>query len=189
MNTSTKRWYRFFRPTLIALVGLCIAIGVSELLSGLVTPEEVIPLEQQLGQLTGPAPELSPEDVVQIQIRAMADPHDPVNVMQCMCFASPQNRMITGPLARFGTMLQSPRFNVFQESTSVLVGKSQMIDNVSRVFVTVVDSNSQPHAFVWVLGMQTQEPFVDCWMTESVMRVAIPEFQLETQTADPDKVI
>lgn len=180
---SIRNCYQFFRPTLIGLAGLLVAVVTCESLS-VYLDRDSAPLENEVANLTKPSPDLAPEQVVRIQVDALANSDDPLSVLQCMVFASPQNRIVTGPVARFGLMMRASPFNVFRDARSVLVGRAEFPEGRARVLVTVVDGKSRPHAFVWVLAPQTVPPFSDCWMTEGVMHVPVPA----TNQADDDAV-
>lgn len=117
---------------------------------------------------TGPTPGLLPEQVVQIQLASLARGE----VGECFRFASPMNREITGPLARFGTMFRSPPFDIMLRSSSFQVGKSVIRRDYAAVLVTVLAVPNELRVFRFIMSRQTSGPQRGCWMTDGVFDVS-----------------
>lgn len=94
--------YLFFRPTLLLLLCYSIAVGAAYLLSkpSDVTRdiEAVDTVASGVHAPTDPHPSITPEEVVRIQLRGLSDEDAATGIMQCMHFASLDNRAATGPL-------------------------------------------------------------------------------------------
>ena len=106
------------------VVSILIAMAVLMLLGTMFTQREYpvikpAPPPSQIQQaqtpaaLTGPRPELTPQDVVRLVIEALQHnsetPYDE-GIRVTFNFASPTNRHATGPLQRFIEMVKSPQY-------------------------------------------------------------------------------
>ena len=121
--------------------------------------------------LFSPRALLAAEDVVRIQVDALLESEDkPYGICQCFCFASPSNRRVTGPIARFASMFDRPPYDVFLTSRKALVGSSHESGREARVVVTFVNDD-ELRVFQFELSRQQEEPYQDCWMTDRVFDV------------------
>lgn len=170
---TSYRLYDFFRPTLYVVFSMFLiwsflpnpappqvaksAVSEKKLESVLATVEAV---EQ-------PRPELTPEEVVQIQLDGLASDDVTQGILQCMTFASPNNRAVTGPLVRFAQMVRQPPFDALANPETVLIGQSVFDAEQVRILVTAVREGNV-HPFVWVLSKQSVLPYEGCWMTDAV---------------------
>jgi hypothetical protein len=117
-----------------------------------------------------PSPNLSPEDVVRLQVDALrAFQRDPSAINQCYALASPANRAVTGPLDRFIAMVENAIYGSLVRQTGALVGRPVIRDGQATVFVTVLDANRTTHGFRFFLSKQTDPQYFDCWMTDAVI--------------------
>ena len=165
---TLKTAYRFLRPTLFVVLCYLFAAAGTVLISR-ARSEEGLPTERAIAtleELRHPDPELSPEDVVGIQLEGLASDSPADGVVQCYAFASPGNRYHTGPLDRFAAMVRNEKYRILAERDEVLIGKPVYQDGNVRVLVTCV-KRGQIRSFVWVLARQTG-PYDGCWMTEAV---------------------
>lgn len=134
---------------------------------GAVTAEHLP--EMGADQLAFPKPALSPADVVRIQLRGLADPKaDGLGILQCYYFASPRNRVATGPEDRFTLMVRQGPFACLARPQATLVGQPQVDGRFAKILVTVVGEHQQMQAFTFILFKQQTAPFENCWMTEAV---------------------
>ena len=73
------------------------------------------PASEETGSASNrPHPDLSPVEVVGIQIDALIkndDPHEDAGVETAFRFASPGNKVNTGPLSRFIQLAHSPAYS------------------------------------------------------------------------------
>ena len=77
------------------------------LLGSAILPFASAPGAQPVGP--DPSPDLSPEDVVRIQVEALQrndEPSPDAGIEAAFRFASPSNRRATGPLGRFSEMVR-----------------------------------------------------------------------------------
>ena len=175
----SSRVVHFLRPTLNALIAFGVLVGVANLYWAVAAPAPdlgVAGLDPQdligvdLSGVVFPNPELPPEEVVRLQLAGLSDAKtDGVGILQCFCLASPGNRVVTGPLERFGQMVRTEPYQCMASPRAVLIGRPQHGDNVARLLVTVIDDEHNVRAFAFVLSRQKEKPFQDCWMTEAVL--------------------
>jgi hypothetical protein len=169
----------FLRPTLYALIALGVLVGdanlywsatnpASKLSDAELAPQELAGLD--LSRVVFPHPQLSPEEVVRLQLAGLGDAQaDGVGILQCFCLASPGNRVVTGPLERFGQMVRNEPYRCMTRPRALLIGQPQYGDDVARLLVTIIDDEHHVRAFAFVLSKQKEKPFQDCWMTEAVL--------------------
>ena len=171
---KTHDIFWFLRPTMVAILIFLVAWIGSKLLIGTHQHADLErpSAERTAKELVHPSPELSPAEVVRVQLEGLSDGQSERGVLQCMTFASPSNRSVTGPLERFGRMVRAKPFDVFADPDRVLIGKTKLVDGKARVLVTVV-AGKKLSLFVWVLSKQTDAPYENCWMTDAVFPVMI----------------
>lgn len=164
---------RFLRPTILAVTCYSIAVIGTCCLSmrgDSASTREILPFEEvssTVASLVQPDPSIAPQDVVRIQLDALSDPQQAQGILQCMTFASPGNRLVTGPLERFARIVRSKPFSLLASSDRLLIGEPRLIEGKARVLVTSVKSRKLT-SFVWVLTKQDEAPFEGCWMTDGV---------------------
>lgn len=176
----STRTVTFLLPTLAVVALFALSAGVANMLlprwendaefvaRGGLAAEDLGALD--LARVELPRPSLSPTEVVELQLAGLSDPSpDGVGILQCYCFASPGNKIVTGPLERFGQMVRGGHYQCLSRPRAVLVGESLVRADVARVLVTVLDEHWQVRAFTFVLSKQKEGPCRDCWMTDAVM--------------------
>lgn len=178
-SRMSSQLIHFLRPTLYALIAFGTLVGVVNLYWSVadpapslgnvgLDPQDLIGLD--LSRVVFPNPKLPPEEVVRLQLAGLSDAKtDGVGILQCFCLASPGNRVVTGPLERFGQMVRSEPYQCMAHPRAVLIGRSQHGDDVARLLVTIVDRRHNVRAFAFILSKQKEKPFKDCWMTEAVL--------------------
>jgi len=179
--------FRFLRPTILAITCYLIAIFGTWWLSNrgdLKSKRENFHFEEfssTVGSLVHPHPSIAAQEVVRIQLEGLSDHRQAEGILQCMTFASPGNRLVTGPLERFGRMVRSKPFSLFASSDRVQIGEPRLIDGKARVLVTLVNGRKLM-SFVWVLSKQDEAPYEGCWMTDGVFPL---EFDNGEDTPEP----
>ena len=76
-----------------------------------------------------PNPNLSPADVVRIQIRALERndiPHENAGIEIAFRFASPRNKLVTGPLPRFIQLVSNPVYRAMLNHRQAKYGPLQI---------------------------------------------------------------
>lgn len=118
-----------------------------------------------------PNPSLAPEDVISIQLGAMKYndlPHADAGVEICFRFASPANRLFTGPVGRFIRMMHNPLYGVMLNYDSIQFIPANVQGTKWRLLITKQGEGS---TFMWSLSLQTAAPYAGCWMTDNVLLV------------------
>jgi len=134
-----------------------------------------------IGCCMAPSPLLSPVQVVTNQMLALHS-NDDKGMAQCFEFASPSNRAVTGPLARFAGMIRTA-YGVMCTAKHGWVGEVQVDDeqlddllqaSILVVYSTCPEGFHPPHSqflvFCFYLEKQQSERagYKDCWMTSGV---------------------
>lgn len=119
-----------------------------------------------------PNPEFDPKDVVRIQLEALANNNDSykdAGIEITFRFASPANKLATGPLTRFIRMLYNPLYLPMLNHKSVTYGEIVIKDDeaVQSVFITAADGRRV--GYVFKLSKQKGGSLDQCWMTDSVL--------------------
>ena len=133
-----------------------------------------------LGAKSGlrPRPAYPPDEVVRIQIRALGDndrPHPDAGIELAFGFASPANRKATGPLPRFIEMVRNPAYRPMLDHRGARYGKLEREGNHASQTVILKTRDGSRVGYLFQLSRQTEAPFKDCWMTDSVMRFEVRE--------------
>lgn len=132
-----------------------------------------------------PSPELTPEQVIGHQIRALsAEGEIRDRIERCYRFASPSNRRFTGPIDKFEKMIQSPEYNALLNARKFLVGRALVESpDLVHLLLTVVDNDGDLVCFRCFLTKQTAPPYQGCWMTDTVVRFG----EIQKEERDQDK--
>ncbi|MDH3688198.1 MAG: DUF4864 domain-containing protein [Gammaproteobacteria bacterium] len=138
----------------------------------------LIQTEQQQSYDDGPAPhpDLSPQDVVQLQLRSLAQnntPHQNAGIEYAFRFASPSNRRATGPLPRFIQLLHHPTYIPMLNHRDAQFGETQIDERQAWQSVILTSPLGERAGYVFVLLRQRSGSCVGCWMTESVVRLPL----------------
>lgn len=125
-----------------------------------------------------PSPDLSPAEVVRIQIEALGSNDDPTpdaGIEVAFRFASPGNRAATGPLPRFAEMVKGPVYRDMLDFERAIYGESVVEDDLAAQRVTLVHRDGRRSAYVFLLSRQRGGTYAECWMTDGVARHPPPD--------------
>lgn len=117
-----------------------------------------------------PAPDLTPREVVRIQLEALRhnDAEDR-GIAVAFRFASPGNQRNTGPLPRFASMIRQGPYALMLGFRDVSFDPVQVAGDRAAQRVTLVAPGQPPVRFVFFLSRQEAEgPLHRCWMTDAV---------------------
>ncbi len=122
--------------------------------------------------LPQPRAEYKPEQVVLIVMDALQvnDANDS-GIETVFNFASPQNKKVTGPLARFIPLLKNPVYTPMLNFKSAAYEKAEVDDDVAVQLVTLVAADGEEVAYLFQLSRQRDGEYKGCWMTDGVTRV------------------
>jgi hypothetical protein len=130
-----------------------------------------------------PTPSLSPTQVVAIVLSALQhndDPEPDAGIATTFEFASPANRLETGPLERFASMIKNPAYRPMLGFRSVTKGRLELDGNHARQRVVIVGRDGSQVTYVFLLSKQSDGPYANCWMTDGVIRQKDPELPTGT---------
>lgn len=145
-------------------------------------PAEIGEQVKALGDELAPNPELSPREVVKIQIEALQYNNDQDKGIEVTFrFASPSNKRVTGPLARFRRMIKGSAYSSMLNHKIAEYGPLELSGDMASQQVTIIEPNGKASIYIFELSKQTEAPCIGCWMTDSV--TIIPTRRQEIQGA------
>jgi Domain of unknown function (DUF4864) len=120
--------------------------------------------------LPQPRPELSPDDVIRIQLDAMRDNDESTDegIATAFNFASPGNKVYTGPLSRFKQIVRNPVYAVMINHKSADYEPVLVSGTVAQQRVMVTGETGQTVIYTFSLSRQRDPRYRDCWMTDGV---------------------
>ena len=154
-----------------------ISVAVGVLVVGCSRAEPAAPVASG----PAPSPAMSPAEVVRAVTEAMRHNDSPgpdSGIATAFRFASPANRMQTGPLERFIPMVKNPAYAALLNCTAVELGPGDGDESHARQIVTVTTPAGNKVTYLFGLTKQTYGTYKDCWMTDAVMPV-------QQQTLEP----
>lgn len=125
-----------------------------------------------------PSPDYGPEDVVRIQVEALADndtPYRNAGIEVAFRFASPANKRFTGPLWRFIRMLYAPTYRHFLFHRAAHVGRADIQGSQATLTVILTAAEGGRVAYLFRLSRQRGGPCEACWMTDEVWPIKLQE--------------
>ncbi len=132
-----------------------------------------------------PTSSQSPEDVVQLQLTALGlnqELGDNAGIEIAFRFASPSNRVATGPIEKFIGILQNPVYKPMLEYEAVEFGESRTRGEEVGVMVKLTMENGDNAGYIFVLSRQAGDP-CECWMTDRVMRIPLESDDAQSGTS------
>jgi len=120
-----------------------------------------------------PSPDLSPEDVIRLQVEALQrndEPHPDAGIEAAFRFASPANKRATGPLERFTAMVKGPAYGAMLGFERAEYGELRVEGGQAAQRVTLIQPDGRRVRYVFGLSKQSGGEYAGCWMTDSVMR-------------------
>jgi hypothetical protein len=128
--------------------------------------------------LPEPAPDLSPAEVVRLQVEALGandTPHEDAGIEAAFAFASPANKRATGPLERFRRLFDTPAYGPMIDHDGATYSTPQVEGTVARMGVILTTAQGERVGYLFRLSKQEGEPHADCWMTDGVRRVPVED--------------
>ncbi len=131
-------------------------------------PINVAPLDMSRLFEMEPAPELSPQDVVHIQIAALGQNNaEDEGIALTFKFASPSNKRFTGPLERFTRMIKS-NYGLMLNYRKATFDEVIINGDEATQLVRLTDAEGIVVVFSFSLSKQTGDECTGCWMTDAV---------------------
>jgi hypothetical protein len=132
-----------------------------------------------------PAPDLSAMEVVQIQLIAFGNNNrEDEGIAIAYRFASPGNRMQTGPLQRFAAMVRGPAYEIMLEHDRSEFAPLVLREGIAIQRVTLY-RGSEVAVYDFLLRKQQIEGCGSCWMTEGVFLRGLATQPLENVVMGP----
>lgn len=119
-----------------------------------------------------PSRDLSPEEVVRLQVKALSlnSEIDGEGIEVAYAFASPANKQNTGPLPRFRRMVRGQTYNTMLGSDSASYRDMQKGDEEASQVVELT-KNGERAIYEFRISEQSSGPREGCWLTDSVIRL------------------
>jgi hypothetical protein len=128
--------------------------------------------------LPQPSKQRQPQDVVRIVIEALArndEPFADAGIETTFAFASPANKVNTGPLAKFAQMVRNPTYGIMIDHVEHEFSEVVRMGNRAYQMVRIVGANGAEVIFAFRLSLQAEGEFEGMWMTDAVWPVASGE--------------
>ena len=121
--------------------------------------------------LPTPSTSLQPGEIVKIVIDALANNNNPypdAGIETTFNFASPANKVNTGPIERFTSMVKGPVFRVMINHKKSEFSEVVLAGNRAYQMVRLLTRDDVAVHFAFRLGLQSEGEYKGMWMTEAV---------------------
>ena len=125
--------------------------------------------------LPQPSTEREPADVVRIVIEALANNDEPfadAGIATTFAFASPSNKVNTGPLSKFTQMVKNPTYGIMVDHVEHEFSEVVQTDGQAYQMVRIKGASGAQVIFAFRLSLQRDGEFAGMWMTDAVWPVA-----------------
>jgi hypothetical protein len=137
--------------------------------------QAAISAKPETESLPQPSRDRRPEDVVRIVIEALAHndkPYADAGIATTFAFASPANKVNTGPLQKFTQMIRTPVYGIMIDHAEHEFSEVVLMGNEAYQMVRIGASNGAEVVFAFRLSQQSGGEFDGMWMTDAVWPVA-----------------
>ncbi len=124
-------------------------------------------------QLVRPNRQLRPDQVVKIQMSALQHndvPKPDTGITTTFAFASPQNRLATGPLSHFTEIVKAPAYFPMLNCKTVTYELISINGDTAQQRVHIVSANGERITYVFMLSRQQDGVYAGCWMNDGCVR-------------------
>jgi len=147
----------------------------------------VLPLQAAITQpataplIPQPTRDQQPQDVVRIVIEALASNDEPfadAGIETTFAFASPANKVNTGPLSKFAKMVRNGAYGIMIDHAEHEFSEVVIIEPHAYQMVKIVGHSGDEVVFAFRLSQQPEGEYQGMWMTDAVWPVAsgdVPE--------------
>ena len=122
-------------------------------------------------ELLKPSPNIRPERVVEIQLKALQQNDNPLpdfGIVQTWMFAHPRNKLITGPLERFAAMIKGPNYRMMINHREHTIKSVILTENYALFDVSITTVSEIRASFKWEVSKVKSGTHIGSWMTTSV---------------------
>jgi hypothetical protein len=130
--------------------------------------------------LPTPNTSLQPGEIVRIVIDALANNNNPypdAGIEITFNFASPANKVNTGPIERFTSMVKGPVFGVMLNHQHSEFSEVVLAGNRAYQMVRLLTRDGVAAHFAFRLGLQGKGGYRGMWMTEAVWPVGAEKLE------------
>jgi hypothetical protein len=123
-----------------------------------------------------PHTSLTPKNVVQIVMNALHKNNSPIKgngIQVTYNFASPANKVMTGPVARFSFMIKSDTYLPMINHRSVEYEKYRIDGRVAEIDVIIISSVGKIFGYRFGLSLQENNEFSGSWMIDTVVPISV----------------
>ncbi len=143
------------------------------------------PVLQELSDYT-PEPELSPTQVVYIQVEALRHNDDRDNGIKIAArFNSPENRMILQENGSFAEILRGESFMPLLFPVRIVYYRAGTKDGYYFQPVEISSNEGRVMVYLFYLSLQTEPPYEDCWMVDGVQSYELQPGAEDSQEGVP----
>ena len=120
--------------------------------------------------LVKPSPDINPIDVVEVQLFALqSNDENDFGIKQTWEFAHPRNKMATGPLPRFTSMIKTPAYSILLNNLKFETKEIFNDGKTAGIAVRIEAKDNKAYTYMWTLEKITEEgPSNGNWMTSGV---------------------
>lgn len=116
-----------------------------------------------------PSSELAPREVVRIQMEALKYNDEKNRGIEIVFrFASPSNKLNTGPLPRFINMMNGEAYRPMLNHNTIEYDRVRLAGEQALQRVSITTDDGLIVVYVFVLSKQQGEQCSGCWMTDAV---------------------
>tara|TARA_B100001093_G_scaffold513124_1_gene584393 strand:- start:1811 stop:2263 length:453 start_codon:yes stop_codon:yes gene_type:complete len=116
-----------------------------------------------------PSENLTPEDVVKIQLLALQkNNQQDLGIKQTWAFAHPENKKFTGPYERFKLMIYGEQYKYLLNHDSHKITSIVNSYNKQIFKIEILDKSKQLFFYEWHVMKGSTEKCKKCWFTSSV---------------------
>ena len=122
-------------------------------------------------QTIRPTNELSPYDVIKIQLNALQNNNQPfkdAGIKQVWLFAHPENQKVTGPYERFRDMIYGDQYKILLNHNS---HKIDLVMNTQEKYIykiEILTKKKKLFIYKWQVERGKSKGCDNCWFTSSV---------------------
>ena len=121
--------------------------------------------------LVKPNPGINPIEVVEVQLFALQsnDENNDLGIQQTWEFAHPRNKMATGPLPKFATMIRTPAYSILLNNLKFETKEIFNDGKNASVAVRIEARNNKAYTYLWMLEkVDAEGSLKGSWMTTGV---------------------
>ena len=120
--------------------------------------------------LVKPSPDINPIDVVEVQLFALqSNDESDFGIRQTWEFTHPRNKMATGPLPRFTSMIKTPAYSILLNNLKFETKEIFNDGKTAGIAVRIEAKDNKAYTYMWTLEKIIEEgPLNGNWMTSGV---------------------